>query len=250
MRTCGCTRADESVYVSGLRKDESVEFAHRRRSLRPSADASRDRARSSEPATGPHGPSRGRRSAQRVGRRRRPRTRQLRPAAVGGGQDQRALPRSGRSSAPSARTRCRPSVMTVQSSSRTSVRGGAEGHHRLDGQAEARDQLDALAALARDVVQQVRVHVHLGADAVAAVVLDDPVLAGRRAGAGGGCRSRWPARCRPGGCPLHRGDARPTSTPRSPGRARSAPGRDRCRRTRCTPRRRASRRRSRRRRWR
>src|SRR5690606_33870486 len=42
---------------------------------------------------------------------------------------------------------------------------------------EAGDQLGALAAAPVDVVQQVRVHVHLGADAVAAVVLDDPVLA-------------------------------------------------------------------------
>src|SRR4051812_42654353 len=51
---------------------------------------------------------------------------------------------------------------------------GAEGQHRLDRDRHARDQPGALAGLA--VVGQERFHVHLGADAVAAVVLDDPVL--------------------------------------------------------------------------
>ncbi len=58
----------------------------------------------------------------------------------------------------------------------------AQADHGLDRDAEARHQLGALAALAGDVVQQVGVHVHLGADAVAAVILDDPVLAAGRAG--------------------------------------------------------------------
>lgn len=72
-------------------------------------------------------------------------------------------------------------VMTVQSSSRTSVRG-VPRRPSARSRGRSRGRAWALAAAALDVVQQVRVHVHLGADAVAAVVLDDAVLATARLG--------------------------------------------------------------------
>src|SRR3954452_24623506 len=49
----------------------------------------------------------------------------------------------------------------------------ADGHHRLDGQHQAGHELGTAAGPA--VVEHVRVLVHLGADAVAAVVVDDAV---------------------------------------------------------------------------
>ena len=65
-------------------------------------------------------------------------------------------------------------VTTVQPSSSSRVSGVARGEHRLDRQRHARAQPRALPRLA--VVGQERVHVHRRADAVAAVLRDDPVV--------------------------------------------------------------------------
>ena len=70
-------------------------------------------------------------------------------------------------------------VTTVQPSASSPVPGRAHGDHRLDGQRHARHQPRAPARPA--VVEHVRVLVHLGADAVAAVAVDDAVRPGLRA---------------------------------------------------------------------
>src|SRR6478736_917524 len=60
--------------------------------------------------------------------------------------------------------------------------GAAEGDHRLDGAGEAVDELGA--RLAHRVVGDLRVHVHLRADAVADVLVDDAVGAAVALGGG------------------------------------------------------------------
>ena len=115
----------------------------------------------------------------------------------------------------------------------------AEREHRLDGQAQA--GLDAPAAVAGAEVGDLRLLVHLGADAVAHERAHHAVavLPGRR--------PRRRPRCRRGSCRLGRRDARPAWPGACPRRGGARPA-DLARRPRCGPRRRASRRRWRRRR--
>ena len=106
-------------------------------------------------------------------------------------------------------------VTTVQPSASSDGARRAQRDHRLDGESHARHQLRALARAA--VVEHVRILVHLGADAVAAV----PVArcrTGRRAGSRSRSRSEMSvSRPRPRPRRGRRRRCRPTSSPRRPG---------------------------------